>query len=204
MARKPGLVTRLRSGVSASSLKRLSPAQNIKAGYSRKARRYVLSKPDGSLPKITKRTPTFSARTQNTLRTQQEYGFAKPELATQARQHGALSYKTASAREAAAKGGETNLRKRTARQIREVVSAGGSIPSNSPDPKKHGSRLKLQWGDDAWIEDVIRRHNEYLAGDHSKRIPDGEWQKAIAILVYFNDPRAAYFRQSGTAFQVAA
>ena len=96
--RKPK-TPRIGRAPSYSDFRRLTPDENEREGFSRKARRYVLK----SVRRLTKRTPTISARQHETLRTQQEYGFAKPEIATHARQHGALAYKTAAQREAVAK-----------------------------------------------------------------------------------------------------
>jgi len=185
-----------RSGHSYSDYRRLSPDENEREGFSRKARRYVLK----SVRRLTRRTPTISARAHETLRARQEYGFPKPELATQARQHGALSYKTAAARETAAKASSGNVRKRTARIIREVVAAGGSIPNRSPHAK---TPWRLKSGDDARLEAVIQRHNEYLAGEKDE-LSWSDWLWAMDVLDAFNDPRAAYFRQSGGAFGIAA
>jgi co-chaperonin GroES (HSP10) len=199
MARKPR-----RSGskrpYSYSDYRRLSPDENEKAGFTRKARRYVLK----SVRRITRRTDTLTARRYETLRTQQEYGLASPEIATQARRDKALAYKSAQQEQAATKGILTNQKKRLAAQINEVVAVGGSIPSGSPKPRRHGTQYRLQSGDDVWIENLIRRHDQYLAGDRSKEIPDGEWQRAVAILDSFNDPRAAYFRQSLGSMSIAA
>ena len=88
MARKRSRRSSSRRPHSYSDYRRLSPDENERAGFSRKARRYVLK----SVRRLTKRTSTISARAQETLRTQQEYGFAKPELATEARKAGRLQH----------------------------------------------------------------------------------------------------------------
>jgi hypothetical protein len=98
MTKRPNIVSRLRSGVSKEALKRLSPAQNLKAGFSPKARRYALVKPDGTLPRITKSIFTVSANQYEKVRT----GLPKAK-ATAARQAGFLQYKTAQAEQTAAK-----------------------------------------------------------------------------------------------------
>jgi hypothetical protein len=97
-SKQSNIVRRLRSGVSKEAPKRLSPAQNVKAGFSPKARRYALLKPDGTLPRITKSTFTVSANQFEKLRT----GLTKAK-ATAARQAGLLQYKTAQAEQTAEK-----------------------------------------------------------------------------------------------------
>ena len=70
-----------------SDLRRLSPRENIKAGFSSKARRYVRK----DAKRIGGRTATLSARQYETLRTKERCHVATPELATEARQR-ALSH----------------------------------------------------------------------------------------------------------------
>ena len=97
-----------RAGVSqgASSVKRivtdfirLTPEQNVKVGLSPKARHYALR----GIKRVTKATPTISARQFETKRASELFGLT-PERATQARRHGAVSYVSADQRERVAKG----------------------------------------------------------------------------------------------------
>ena len=76
---------------------RLTPEQNVKLGLSPKARHYALK---GA--RITKATPTISARQFETKRARELFGLT-PEKATQARRHGAISYVSADQRERVAK-----------------------------------------------------------------------------------------------------
>jgi hypothetical protein len=87
------------ASVSHEALRRASPAENVKMGFSPKARRYV--KTDAR--KITKATASVSARQAETKRVRKYYGVASPEIATKAREHGALSYRTAQTAETASK-----------------------------------------------------------------------------------------------------
>jgi hypothetical protein len=77
---------RLLSSASFSDFVRLTPQQNGKFGLSPKARHYVLK---GA--RITKATPTISARQFETKRASELFGLT-PERATQARRHDAISY----------------------------------------------------------------------------------------------------------------
>src|SRR5271163_3095745 len=114
-----------------SDYRRLTPDENQRAGFSRQARRYALK----GRRKLTKRTKTISSRQHETLRSQQEYGVARPEIATEARRSGALPYKTAAQREAVAKATETRFLTRVAR------SEGKYIPPYGPSRKRPGFTL---------------------------------------------------------------
>jgi hypothetical protein len=114
MTKLPNILSRLRSGVSQEALKRLTPSQNVKAGFSPKARRYALVKSDGTLPRITKSTFTVSANQYEKVRT----GLPKAK-ATAARQAGVLQYKSAQAEHTAAKIRNTAEKKK--RGIRRTI-----------------------------------------------------------------------------------
>jgi hypothetical protein len=88
---------RLLSSASFADFVRLTPEQNVKLRLSPKARHYALK---GA--RITKATPTISARQFETKRTSELFGLS-PETATQARQRGAISYASADQRERVAK-----------------------------------------------------------------------------------------------------
>jgi ABC-type thiamine transport system ATPase subunit len=84
--------SRLLSSASFADFIRLTPEQNVKLGLSPKARHYALKG-----VRITKATPTISARQFETKRANELFGLT-PEKATQARQHGAVSYVSADQR----------------------------------------------------------------------------------------------------------
>jgi hypothetical protein len=189
MARKPKQTRRGRAPAY-SDYRRLSPAENEREGFSRKARRYVLK----SVRKITGRTPTVSARHHETLRTRQEYGFAKPEIATEARKHGALSYKTGAARETAAKVSEGAFKKKINRKIQEAAQSGASIPEYSGPGIKKGMSFKARPWHAREIEDLRARklNNEDLSQAEFSMLMDyAQWSK---------DPMRDILRQSPGSF----
>ena len=83
-----------------ADFRRLAPAENVKLGLSPKARHYVLS----TTKRLTKATPTVSARQFETKRAGALFGLS-PEKATEARRQGAISYTSADQRERVAKAG---------------------------------------------------------------------------------------------------
>jgi len=195
MARKrsrPGLITRLRNGVSHNQLKRLTPAQNVKAGYSPKARHYVLLKPDGSVPRITKRTPTISANQYEKLRT----GLPKAQ-ATKARLSGELPYKSARAEQTAAKIRRTTESKRGGRDFpayfldrvradarnKTTIFKGGG-------PTKGSKSLVVHY--DSAVR-ALENRAKRLRGEH---IPDGEWHAMVDYMAHYEDPYVEILRGS--------
>ena len=86
---KPRASSKALAAVSLSDLRRASPAENVRMGFTPKARRYVKAS-----AKVTKATASISARKAETKRTQARYGFKSPEAATKARKAGALSYES--------------------------------------------------------------------------------------------------------------
>jgi hypothetical protein len=58
-----------------SDYRRLSPEENERQGFSRKARHYVLK----IVKRVTGRTPSITARAHETLRTHQLHGLASPD-----------------------------------------------------------------------------------------------------------------------------
>ena len=89
---------RLVEGASFADFVRLTPEQNVKLGLSRKARHYVLK----DVKRVTKATPTISARQYETKKARELFGLT-PEKATEARRHGAIRYVSADQRERVAK-----------------------------------------------------------------------------------------------------
>ncbi len=117
---------RLLSSASYSDFIRLTPQQNAKLGLSLKARHYVLKS-----TRITKATPTISARQFETKRARELFHLT-PETATQARRHGAVSYVSADQRERVAKATITREENKVVAAIKKLRSSGETVPSNSP------------------------------------------------------------------------
>lgn len=188
MTRKPksGVVKRARKGktLSYSDFRRLSPAENESEGFSRKARRYVLK----SVGKLTKRTPTISARQHQTLRTQQEYGLAKPEIATKAREHGALSYKSGRAAETAEKGRDTVFNKKQHREIEQAARERKRIAEHCAIKKGQSFKARV-WHADEIAELRARKleGEELTQAEFSMLMDYAEWSK---------DPKRGILRQS--------
>ena len=65
-----------------------------------------------------------------------------PEKATEARRHGAISYVSADQRERVAKAAITREEKKVIADIKKLRASGETVPSNSPDKRRHGSRIR--------------------------------------------------------------
>src|ERR1700722_1834662 len=124
---------RLLSSASFADFVRLTPKQNAKLSLSPKARHYTLK---GA--RITKSTPTISARQFETKRASELFGLT-PERATQARRHGAIPYVSADQRERVAKAAITREENKVIAAIKKLRASGENVPSNSPDKRRHGS-----------------------------------------------------------------
>jgi hypothetical protein len=171
--------------------RRLTPDENERQGFTRKARRYVLK----TIQKLTKRSPTISARQHETLRTQQEYGLAKPEVATAARQQGALSYKSASARETAAKGRDSVFKRRLPIEIERSAAKGARIPEHGKSghrKRRGGYRVRRKHAPQ--VADLRRRR---LEGEY---LENGDWHLLIDFAEYYGDPKRALLRASPGAY----
>jgi hypothetical protein len=166
-----------------SDYHRLTPSELEKLGFSRKARRYLPQ----TIRKPFARTKTISARQHETLRTRQEYGLSTPEVATKAREAGALRYKTARQQEAVAKAADTRLLRKVER------SEGEAIPNANPARNRRGQRSVLT---SSAIERFERNRERRLRNEY---IPDGEWHEMMDIAHRFKDARVAQLRQSPLA-----
>jgi hypothetical protein len=180
---------RLLASASFADFVRLTPEQNVKLGLSPKARHYVLK----GTKRITKATPTISARQRETKRARELFGLT-PEKATEARQHGAISYVSADQRERVAKAAITREENKVVAEIKRMRASGRHVSSNSPDKRRHG-RFHPVTPDAERRYRAIRRRK--LAGEH---IPDGEWQWMIDYARRFKDPRYELLRGSPAAF----
>jgi hypothetical protein len=179
---------RLLESASFSDFTRLTPEQNVKLGRSPKARHYALK---GA--RITKATPTISARQFETKRTSELFGLS-PETATQARQRGAISYASADQRERVAKAAITREENNIIAAIKKLRSSGDTVPSNSPDKRRHGSFYPVSEYAERRYRALRRRK---LAGEH---IPDGDWQWLVDYARRFKDPKYELMRGSPAAF----
>jgi hypothetical protein len=179
---------RLLSSASYSDFVRLTPEQNVKLGLSPKARHYALK---GA--RITEATPTISARQFEIKRTSELFGLS-PETATQARQRGAISYASADQRGRVAKAAITREENNIIAAIKKLRSSGDTVPSNSPDKRRHGSSYSVSEYAERRYRALRRRK---LAGEH---IPDGDWQWLVDYARRFKDPKYELMRGSPAAF----
>jgi hypothetical protein len=179
---------RFLSSASYSYFIRLTPQQNAKLGLSLKARHYVLK---GA--RITKATPTVSARQFETKRARELFGLT-PERATQARRHGAVSYVSADQRERVAKAAITREENKVVAAIKKMRASRETVPSNSPDGRRHGTFHSVSERAEGRYRAIRRRK---LAGEH---IPDGEWQWFIDYARRLKDPQYELLRGSPAAF----
>jgi hypothetical protein len=180
---------RLLEGASFADFVRLTPKQNVKLGLSPKARHYVLK----DTKRITKATPTLSARQRETKRARELFGLT-PEKAADARQHGAISYVSADQRERVAKAAITREENKVIAEIKRLRAAGEHVPSYSPDKRRHGSSYSVSPHAERRYRELRRRK---LAGEH---IPDGEWQWLVDYARRLKDPRYELMRGSPAAF----
>jgi hypothetical protein len=143
--------------------------------------------------RVTKATPTISARQFETKRASKLFGLS-PEKATQARQQGAISYTSADHRERVAKAAITREENKVIAEIKKLRASGQHVPSYSPDERRHGSsHLVSEYAERRYR--ALRRRK--LAGEH---IPDGEWQWFIDYARRLKDPRYELLRGSPGAF----
>jgi hypothetical protein len=179
---------RLLSSAAYSDFMRLTPEQNAKLGLSLKARHYTLK---GA--RITTTTLTISARQFETKRASELFGLT-PERATQARRQGAVSYVSADQRERVAKAAITREENKVVAAIKKMRASGETVPSNSPDRRRHGTSHPISEHAEGRYRAIRRRK---LAGEH---IPDGEWQWFIDHARRLKDPQYELLRGSPAAF----
>jgi hypothetical protein len=187
--RAAGRTARLIEGASFANFVRLTPEQNVKLGLSRKARHYVPK----DVKRVTKATPTISARQYETKKARELFGLS-PEQATEARRNRAISYVTADQRERVAKAAITREETRVIAEIKKLRTSGEHVPSHSPDKRRHGWSHPITPGAGERYRELRRRK---LAGQH---IPDGDWHWFIDYARRFKDPRYELLRGSPAAF----
>jgi hypothetical protein len=169
--------------------RRLTPEQNVKLGLSPKARHYALK----TAKRVTRATPTISARQFETKRAAELFGLT-PGQATEARRHGAISYISADQRERVNKAAITREEKKVIAEIKKLRASGETVPSNSPDRRRHGRFYSVTPDAERRYRDIRRRK---LTGEH---IPDGEWQWFIDYARRLKDPKYELLRGSPAAF----
>ena len=169
-----------------SSYRRLSPVENVKAGFSPKARRYV--KRDVS--RIGKRAATISHRQHETVRTKERYHIATPELATEARKRGALNYSSLVQRESVAKAAVT----REGKKYRAALEARDEQYIEANNPRRRRERVPYYSG---CYQRYLENRRKKLNGEY---IPDGDWQQMMDIARAVGDARAQLLRGSPGAF----
>jgi hypothetical protein len=171
------------SSASYDALRRATPAENVRMGFTPKARRYV----SATARKVTKSTQSISARQAETRRVRERYGMASPEIATAARKHGALSYVSADQAGRVEKAADTREARKAERAVKNLE--GHSVASQSPDRRKHGRRVPISEGDAQRYERLVRRK---LDGED---IPDGDWHWMIDVAARIEDKRYSRLRQ---------
>jgi hypothetical protein len=154
------------ASVSHTALRRASPSENIRMGFTPKARRYV--KADA---KVTKATASISARQAETKRTRERYGFHSPEAATKARSRGELSYESQTQARRVAKARKTRrLRERINAKTRRIAAENGFPPG----PNQTNEVL-------AFLEKQSAQHDRYLAGDERSRLDEDEYRRTVSL-----------------------
>lgn len=175
-ARRPS--SRRLASVSPKALRRATPAENVRMGFSPKARRHVEA---GA--KVTKSTASISARQAETKRIRERYGFETLEAATQARKEGAIGYESQDQAERVAKAADTRLRKQAQRSVGETVSA--------PHPyRRRSSRFILT---DARRRNYERNRERKLRGEW---LEAPEWFEMMDVANPLKDHRILQLRAS--------
>jgi len=170
-----------------SDFRRATPAENILMGRSAKARRYVLK---GA--KVTKRTPSISARQAETKRTRERYGFKTPEAATRARREGGLGYESRAQADRVAKAQETAYRKRLFQAgqkqqwLVEHTKTGEIKLRNNGRPR----RFRASPDNASYVEQLRERK---LAGE---MLDQGDWFMMINYAEAMRDPQLSLLRAS--------
>ncbi len=168
---------RLLETVSVSAVRRLSPAENVKAGYSAKAERYARK---GA--RLGKSTATISKRQFLKRQTAEREGLAKAvslEKAAKARRVGEFRYANAASEAQAGKQRETNDMKRTLRRLPDVKSV---------------SDLK---GNHYRVKNAERRFLDFVARKEAgETVPIHEFKAMMDVGSEIKYPRLAELRRS--------
>jgi hypothetical protein len=178
---KPRPSSKRLASTSHNALRRASPAENVKLGFSPKARRYIKA----DVKKITKATASVSARQAETKRVRKVYGLASPEVATRERQANNIPYSSTRAAETASKSKEAAYlrRLRKAGQTRQRIIGeynrnGKHSFKASPEKTSRAEDLRKRKLDGEFIED------------------QGEWFQMIRFAEDLGDPMLHILRSS--------
>lgn len=181
-----------------NAYRRLTPQENIKAGYTLLARHYVLE----TTKKITEKTPTLTHRQYRTRQERERHGVASPEIATRAREAGAIPYRSGRAAETAGKIRRSAYVKRLHREILKAAQNGDRINEYSGPGEikrdRSGNRrgFKAQVWHANYVEDLRERK---LTGE---QLDNGDWHMMMDYAERFKDPARHILRASPGSFAV--
>jgi hypothetical protein len=166
------------ASVSHEALRRASPAENVKMGFSPKARRYIKAE----ARKVTKATASVSARQAETKRVRKVYGMASPEQATEMRRHGALSYSSQDQARRVEKAADRRLMKKARDSVGEKLTA--------PRPGRSARKFRFTNERLKNYERNRRRH------DNGEWIDGPEWFEMMDAASALKDHRILQLRAS--------
>jgi hypothetical protein len=184
------------SSVSYTALRRATPAENVRLGFTPKARHYVKA----SVKRVTKNTPSLSARAYETKRSKALYGVT-PERATKERASNPLLYKSAQSRDAAEKTKRTYERKRETKLEQQSFDAQflKRIERDAVARLRISKAAGKRKGQASFIVNritavrALENRRKRLRGEH---IPDGEYQQMMDYMAHYNDPYYELMRGS--------
>jgi hypothetical protein len=168
---------RLLETVSVSALHRLSPAENVKAGYSAKAERYARKG-----VRLGKNTATISKRQFLKKQTAEREGLAKPvslERASKARSAGEFRYANAATEAQAGKQRETAAVKKSFRFLPDVKSVSDLA----------GKHYRVKNAEQRFLDFVARK-------DAGETVPIHEFKAMMDVGSEIKYPRLAELRRS--------
>jgi hypothetical protein len=177
---KPRPSSKFLASVSHDALRRASPAENIRMGFSAKARRYVKA----DVRKITKSTASVSARHAETKRVRKVHGLASPEVATRERQANNIPYSSARAAETASKSKEAAY----LRRLRKAGQTRQRIIGEYNRDGKHSFKASPEKTSRA---ESLRKRK--LDGEF---LDQGEWFMMVRFAEDLGDPKLHILRSS--------
>jgi hypothetical protein len=178
LTNKPRPSSKRLAPLSHNALRRASPAENVKLGFSPKARRYVKA----DVKKITKATASVSARHAETKRTQAVHGVSLSE-ATKLRREGQLSYSSQDQAKRVAKAEDRRL----------MRYAHESVGKHLWSIKPNGHRYKIRITNET-VEFYERVREQKLNGGWID--DNGDFARMMEIGAALKDNRLPQLRQS--------
>jgi hypothetical protein len=176
--RRAGSSSKRLASVSHEALRRASPAENVKMGFTPKARRYVKA----NTRKITKATASVSARQAETKRVRKVYGMSSPEQATEMRRHGALSYSSQDQARRVEKAADRRLMKKARASVGDKLTA--------PRPGREARKFRLT---NERLKNFERNRRRKLDGE---RLDDPDWFEMMDTANALKDHRVLQLRAS--------